>query len=105
MYTICMTTKDGTFDVTDHDHRGTVDETQTQASHRRHGVERLHGHRLCRGTPKLLGSIEYQVLNQQELAQVVGQGGGALAGGGVDSWRTIPPVSVNGTKIGAGVEI
>ncbi len=53
----------------------------------------------------ILGSIEYQALSRQEMAQVVGQHGGSLAGGGVDSWRTNPPVSVNGTKIGAGTEI
>jgi hypothetical protein len=56
-------------------------------------------------TPSILGSIEYQALSQQEMAQIVGQHGGAAGGGGVDSWRTNPPVSANGTKIGAGTEI
>ena len=55
--------------------------------------------------PRILGSIEYQALSQKAMSQVVGQGGGALAGGAVDSWRTNPPVSVNGTKLGAGVEV
>ena len=55
--------------------------------------------------PRILGAIEYQALSQQEMAQIVGQHGGSLAGGGVDSWRTNPPVSVNGTKVGAGAEI
>ncbi|MDQ3730669.1 MAG: hypothetical protein M3329_01570 [Pseudomonadota bacterium] len=56
-------------------------------------------------TPSILGSIEYQALSQQEMAQIVGQYGGSLAGGVIESWRTNPPVSVNGTKLGAGVEM
>ncbi len=55
--------------------------------------------------PRIVGSIEYQALSQQEMAQIVGQYGGSLAGGVIESWRTNPPVSVNGTKLGAGVEM
>ena len=56
--------------------------------------------------PRILGAIEYQALSQQAMASITGQGGGgSLAGGGVDSWRTNPPVSANGTKLGAGAEI
>jgi hypothetical protein len=54
-------------------------------------------------TPSILGSIEYQALSQQAMSSITGQGG--AIGGGVDSWRTNPPVSVNGTKVGAGVEV
>jgi hypothetical protein len=56
--------------------------------------------------PRILGSIEYQALSQQAMASITGQGGGSSAsGGGIESWRTNPPVSVNGTKVGAGVEV
>jgi hypothetical protein len=50
-----MTTEEGTFDVMDHDHRGTVDETQTQASHCRHSVERLHKLQIFDDTYDALG--------------------------------------------------
>jgi hypothetical protein len=56
--------------------------------------------------PRILGSIEYQALSQQEMAQVVGQGGGNASGGGIEmGWRTNPPVSVNGAKLGGSVDI
>jgi bacteriocin-like protein len=57
-------------------------------------------------TPRTLGCIEYKVLSKQEMASITGGGGGSSAsGGGIESWRTNPPVSVNGTKVGAGVEV
>ena len=56
--------------------------------------------------PRILGSIEYQALSQQEMSSITGQGGGSVSGGGIEmGWRTNPPVSVNGTKLGAGVEV
>ena len=57
--------------------------------------------------PRILGAIEYQALSQQAMASITGQGGGSSAsGGGIEmGWRTNPPVSVNGTKLGAGVEV
>ena len=48
--------------------------------------------------PRILGSVEYQALSQQEMSSITGEGG--LSGGGVDSWRPNPPVSVNGIKPG-----
>ena len=50
--------------------------------------------------PRILGATEYQALSQQAMVSITGQGGGgSLAGGGVDSWRTNPSVS-GGTKVG-----
>ena len=106
VYTIYMTTEDGTFDVTDHDIR--------ELSMKRKLKHIIAGTLLsaCMGityageTPSILGSVPHQVLSQQAMASItVEGGGGSLAGGGVDSWRTNPPVSANGTKIGAGTEI
>ncbi len=51
-------------------------------------------------TPRILGSIEYQALSQQEMASITGEGG--LSGGGVDpamGWRTNLSVS-GGSKPG-----
>jgi hypothetical protein len=57
-------------------------------------------------TPSILGSIEYQALSQQAMASITGQGGGNASGGGIEmGWRTNPPVSPNGAKLGTGVDI
>jgi hypothetical protein len=39
--------------------------------------------------PKILGAVDYQALRRQAMAQIVGQGGGATSGGGIEmGWCT-----------------